>query len=125
VPRAVASFGNGFRGNGIDGGRPNKRSPWSKDGRSFVIQCLIRRPPITSIQAGGDNHARCEITVSDNGLGCDNKYSEKIFDLFLRLYGKSAYEGTGIGLSLCKKIAEQHGGVMRASGKEGEGRAVP
>ncbi len=63
----------------------------------------------------------CEIEIRDNGIGFDNRYSDQIFGLFQRLHGRSAYEGTGIGLSICKKIVEQHGGVIRASGTEGEG----
>ncbi len=65
----------------------------------------------------------CEITVIDNGIGFDNKYAEQIFGLFQRLHGKSEYEGTGIGLAVCKKIVEKHGGIISADGKEGEGSA--
>lgn len=62
-----------------------------------------------------------KINVSDNGIGFNNQYLDKIFLIFQRLHGRSEYEGTGIGLSICKKICEQHKGDLFATGKEGEG----
>jgi signal transduction histidine kinase len=63
----------------------------------------------------------CEITVRDNGIGFDEKYAEQIFALFQRLHGRLEYEGTGIGLSVCRKITDRHGGNIVAKSKDGCG----
>jgi signal transduction histidine kinase len=61
------------------------------------------------------------IYIEDNGIGFDQKYAEQIFDMFRRLHSNAEYEGTGIGLALCKKIVEMHKGFISAIGKPGEG----
>lgn len=61
------------------------------------------------------------ITVSDNGIGFEEKFADRIFQLFQRLHGKYEYPGTGIGLSICKKIVTNHHGIMYAKGEPGEG----
>lgn len=62
-----------------------------------------------------------EIIISDNGIGFEQNNSEQIFDTFSRLHSKDKYEGTGLGLSLCRKIVERHGGTIKATGQLGKG----
>ena len=68
-----------------------------------------------------DHEKFCRITVADNGIGFDEAYLDRIFSLFQRLHGKQTYEGTGIGLAICKKVVDIHHGVITAKSKPGEG----
>ena len=63
----------------------------------------------------------CVLTVQDNGIGFEEQYLEKIFAVFQRLHGRSEYEGTGVGLAVCRRITDRHGGLITAQSKPGEG----
>jgi len=63
----------------------------------------------------------CTITVSDNGIGFDDKYAAKVFAVFQRLHGRDNYEGTGIGLAVCRKIVERHNGTISATSQPDQG----
>jgi signal transduction histidine kinase len=62
-----------------------------------------------------------ELTVEDNGIGFEEQYAERIFKIFQRLHSREAYEGTGIGLAVCRKIVERHGGEITATSSPGLG----
>ncbi|MEI6948599.1 ATP-binding protein [Paraflavisolibacter sp. H34] len=62
-----------------------------------------------------------ELCVQDNGIGFGQEYAEKIFGLFSRLHSKTEYEGSGIGLAIAKRIVDNHGGLILARSREGEG----
>jgi two-component system CheB/CheR fusion protein len=80
----------------------------------IIGECRLDAPQ----QLGG---GYCRITISDNGIGFDNAYAEKIFTIFQRLHSREKYDGTGIGLAITRKIIEKHKGLISATSKEGEG----
>jgi light-regulated signal transduction histidine kinase (bacteriophytochrome) len=61
------------------------------------------------------------LVVEDNGIGFDEKYLDRIFTMFQRLHGRAEYEGTGVGLAICRKIAQRHGGDITAKSTPGQG----
>jgi len=87
------------------------------------------RPPLVKVYSispeepgavSGTNHM-CRIAVEDNGVGFDEKHSERIFGVFQRLHGRTVYPGSGIGLAICRKIVDRHGGEITVGSRPGEG----
>lgn len=83
-------------------------------------------PPVVQVEAKAvhlPSHSRggFEIRIRDNGIGFDEKYLDRIFTIFQRLHGRFEYEGTGIGLAVCRKIVDRHGGLITARSTPGTG----
>jgi two-component system, LuxR family, sensor kinase FixL len=78
-------------------------------------------PPSIHIRAEEDDNDFWRIEVSDNGIGFEEQYAERIFGVFERLHTREHYEGTGVGLAVCRRIAERHNGRITATSRQGEG----
>ncbi len=94
--------------------------------------CRQNVPPVVRVSAeiiGDDDHGcaqpgrACRIIVADNGIGFDEKYLDRVFTIFQRLHGRGEFEGTGIGLAICRRIVERHSGTITARSVPGSGSA--
>lgn len=79
------------------------------------------RSPVVEVSEVPEQSDRVCISVKDNGIGIDQKFQDRIFGLFQRLHTHDAFPGTGIGLTLCKRIAANHGGGIRVASSPGKG----
>ena len=82
------------------------------------------KTPRIKIYGKLDGHGICELFVKDNGIGFDPQFAERIFKPFQRLHGRREYDGTGMGLAICRKIVERHGGSIRADSEPGKGSTL-
>jgi PAS domain S-box-containing protein len=94
-------------------------------GQSPVIQIQVERvaasdlpPDVKPLRSATAYH---RIDVTDNGIGFEQHYVDRIFQVFQRLHGRNEYSGTGIGLAICEKVAANHGGIITATSQPGQG----
>jgi signal transduction histidine kinase len=100
--------------NAIKFHKPNEAPVVRITGRVFQAQDRLISGAIPGDQI-------CQIRVEDEGIGFDEKFAEQIFVVFQRLHSREEYEGTGIGLAVCRKITDRHGGTIVAKSSEGQG----
>jgi signal transduction histidine kinase len=87
----------------------------------ITIQSRIESGNILNKDKSLCEKSYCHISISDNGIGFEPHFSERIFEVFQKLHGKEVYDGTGIGLAIVKKIVENHNGIILATGELNKG----
>jgi PAS domain S-box-containing protein len=100
---------------------------YRKDGVPLAIHITFAPVPADEIKTYAflsENRQYIQIVVADNGIGFDEQFAVQIFQIFERLHSVEEYEGTGVGLALCKRIVEIHGGHIYARSKDGEGAII-
>ena len=93
----------------------NNALKFHKPGESPVVRIATKTIEVSK------GRKCCQISIQDNGIGFDEKYLNRIFTIFQRLHGRQEYEGTGVGLAVCRKIVDRHGGSITAKSIPGEG----
>ena len=99
---------------------PNQMAQLLQNLIANALKFRDEQPPrihLSARQEGGE----WVISIRDNGIGFEQKYAEHIFQVFKRLHSQEKYPGTGIGLAICKKIVERHGGRIWAESRPGQG----
>jgi signal transduction histidine kinase len=94
------------------------------EGRESEVEISSRTLSVDEVAANeglDTEQSYCEIMVRDNGIGFDQQYAEKVFEIFQRLNARTAYDGTGLGLAVCHKIVQNHDGIIYSRSKENEG----
>lgn len=113
VPGQMRQVFQNILSNALKFSRKNE-APVVKVTSEIVADKSIDSPPTA-------NGSYCRISISDNGIGFDEQYRDKIFTIFQRLHTKEKYEGTGIGLAITKKIIDKHNGIITANSTENKG----
>lgn len=90
----------------------------------ITVDCSALSEQEAGILVPGNLKKYYRIRITDNGIGFEQEYAEKIFQIFQRLHGKAEYPGSGIGLAICKKIVDYHNGIIYARGELGKGATI-
>jgi signal transduction histidine kinase len=85
------------------------------------VEAEVLNEPMGGRHGAGPGGTLCRILVQDSGIGFDEAYLDRIFKVFQRLHSRHEYEGTGVGLAICRKIVERHGGIITARSAPGQG----